>query len=90
MKNLRILALTIGLGVSLAHAGSDNVISQMIANGAKQIVIMAGIFCIADGILEMADGESFLPSLEVADRPAINGGLKAGIGAVLFVSAQSN
>lgn len=90
MKFLRILVITTMLNISCAHAMETGSICKVIVSGVKQVVIMGGILCIADGLLEIVDGKSLLPSIDVSDSSTINGGLKAGAGAVIFLAVQPN
>lgn len=89
MKTLRLLALIMTLNLSYAHANNETgFITQMIVSGAKRMVIATGIFVMGDGIVEMIDGESLLPSFAITKRAEINGACKVGLGAVLFVAGQ--
>lgn len=90
MKVLRIVTMAASLNVPFAHADGTDCITQMIANGVKQIIVAAGILYIADGLLEITDGESLLPSFAISKKAGINGACKAGLGAVLFVAGQPN
>jgi len=91
MKILRILSMAVSLNVPFAHAnGTVDYMTQILVNRAKQMVVAVGILYIADGLVEIADGASLLPSFAVSKKAGINGACKAGLGAVLFVAAQPN
>jgi hypothetical protein len=91
MKILRILAFIACLNILSAHAGgeSDPIAQKLMAAG-KHLVLCAGIFCIGDGLLEMMEGKSLLPSFGGRENSTINGGLKTAAGVALFLAGQPN
>lgn len=89
MKLLRIVALLASLNMSSIYTnGSASPINEAVVSIVKKVSVWIGILCIADGIVEMAEHNSLLPSLEISDNYSINGACKTGIGAVLFVAGQ--
>jgi hypothetical protein len=93
MKPLRILALIMIFNLSSAHAFNETgIMTEVIMSGVKKMAVLAGIYCIFDGVIEMTDGISMFPSIEISNdstvNDACNGVCKVGIGAVLFIAGQ--
>jgi hypothetical protein len=91
MKILRILLLLASLNISFAHAGDEmSPIARLAVSGIKYVAVYVGILCIGDGIFEVTDGKSLLPSIEISESSTINGSIKTGIGVALFLAGQPN
>ena len=89
MRALRILVLATCLNMHFAHA--ESVLQSMsITNFVKEILICSAILCMADGLVEIQCGYSFLPSIDLGERSSINGALKIGCGlsVAAFIAAD--